>query len=118
MTHNQTLRELRRFEGRDQCADVDGHDGDDDAGQEDGGQFVDVLHTHKDQQGHQEEADGAVDPHVIQHGRPLAFRVLCLKNGRLRGYVHLQEGGRRGTTSREFVVSSQVITEESLEKKY
>lgn len=92
--HNQNLREQWWFESGDQCADIDGNNGDDDAGQEDGGQFVDVLHTHKDQQGHLEETDGAVDPHVIQHGRPFAFRVLCLKNGCLRCYVHLEEGGR------------------------
>lgn len=73
---NQHLREIWRFEGGDQRSDIDGNDGDDDAGQEDGGQFVDVLHAHEDQQGHQEETDGAVDPHVVQHGRPFAFRVL------------------------------------------
>lgn len=83
-----------RFEGGDQRSDVDGDDGDDDAGQEDGGQFVDVLHAHKDQQGHQEETDGAVDPHVVQHGCAFAFRVLGLENGCLRCYVHLEEGGR------------------------
>lgn len=51
---NHHLREIWRFEGGDQCSDVDGSDGDDDAGQEDGGQFVDVLHAHEDEQGHQE----------------------------------------------------------------
>lgn len=72
----QHLREMWRFEGGDQRSDIDGNDGDDDAGQEDGGQFVDVLHAHKDQQGHQEETDGAVDPHVVQHGCPFASNVL------------------------------------------
>lgn len=72
---DKRLREMWRFEGGDQRSDIDGDDGDDDAGQEDGGQFVDIFHPHKDQQGHQEETDGTVDPHVVQHGCPFTFRL-------------------------------------------
>lgn len=63
--HGEHLREIWRFERGDQRPDIDGDDGDDDAGQEDGGQFVDIFHTHKHQQRHKEETDGAVDPHVV-----------------------------------------------------
>lgn len=69
-------------------SDVDGNDGDDDTGQEDGGQLVDILHTDKDEQGHEEETDAAVDPHVVQQGRPAAFKDFCLRNN-----VHLGDGG-------------------------
>lgn len=85
------LREIRRFEGRDQRSRVDGHDGDDDAGQEDGRQLVDIFNAHKNQQGHQKEADGAVNTHVVQHCCPFAFWVFGLENGRLRSDVHLEE---------------------------
>lgn len=56
---------MRGFESGDQRSCVDGHYGDDDAGQEDGRQFVDIFHAHKNQQGHQEKADGAVNTHVV-----------------------------------------------------
>lgn len=79
-----------RFEGGHQRSDVDGNDGDDDASQEDGGQFVDVLHAHKHQQAHQEETDGAVDTHVVQHGRTFTFKPLGVKDGCVRCYVHLE----------------------------
>lgn len=88
---NCHLREIRWFEGRDQRSRVDGHDGDDDAGQEDGRQLVDIFNAHKHQQGHQQEADGAVNTHVVQHCRPFAFWVFCLENGRLWSDVHLEE---------------------------
>lgn len=81
---------MRRFEGGDQRSCVDGHDGDDDTGQEDGCQLVDIFHTHKNQQGHQQEADGAVNTHVVQHGRPFAFWVFGHKNGCLWSNVHLE----------------------------
>lgn len=45
----EILRKMWLSEGRDQCADVDGDDGDDDTGQEDGGQFVYIFNAHKDQ---------------------------------------------------------------------
>lgn len=77
------------FEGGDQRSRVDGHNGDDDAGQEDGRQLVDIFHAHKHQQGHQEEADRAVNTHVVQQGHPFAFSVL--ENGRLWSDVHLEE---------------------------
>lgn len=67
---------MRRFEGRDKRSDVYGDDGDDDTGQEDGRQFVNVLDTNKDQQGHQEETYGAVDAHVVQHSCTFALRML------------------------------------------
>lgn len=67
---------MRRFEGRDKRSDVYGDDGDDDTGQEDGRQFVDVLDTNKDQQGHQEETDGAIDAHVVQHSCTFALGML------------------------------------------
>lgn len=84
------LREMRRFEGRDERSDVNGDDGNDDTGQEDGSQFVDVLHTNKDQQGHQEETDGAVDAHVVQHSCAFALGLLWFKNGRLWYDIHLK----------------------------
>lgn len=85
---------MRGFEGGDQRSRVDGHDGDDDAGQEDGRQLVDIFHTHKNQQRHQEEADGAVNTHVVQHGCPFAFWVFGLENGCLWSDVHLEEASR------------------------
>lgn len=67
---------MRGFEGRDKRSDVNGDDGDNDTGQEDGRQFVDVLYTDKDQQGHQKETDGAVDTHVVQHSCTFALGML------------------------------------------
>ena len=85
---------MRLVEGRDQPADVDGNDGDNDAGQEDGCQLVHVLHAHKDQQWHQEETDAAVHPHVVQHGRP----AMC-KNGSFRDDVQLEEKKKKKKTT-------------------
>lgn len=73
---NSHSRKLWRLEGGDQCTHINGNNGDDDTGQENGCQLVDVLDANKDQQGHEEEADGAVNPHIVQHGCPFAFRVV------------------------------------------
>lgn len=80
---------MRRFEGRDERSNVYGDDGDNDTGQEDGRQFVDVLHTNKDQQGHEEETDGAVDTHVVQHSCAFALGMLGFKDGSLWYDIHL-----------------------------
>lgn len=82
------LREIGFVEGGDKRSDVDGNNGDDDTGQEDGGQLVDVLHTDKDEERHQEETDAAVDPHVVQHGRSVTCEDL-----RLRYDVLLEDEG-------------------------
>lgn len=87
------------FKGGDQRSYVDGNNWDDDAGQEDGRQFVDILDTHKDQQGHQEEADAAIDPHVVQHGSTFAF-----KNGCIRYNVQLEER-RDGSHKIEIIIT-------------
>lgn len=84
------LREMRRFEGRYQRTDVNRDDGNNDTGQEDGGQLVHILHTNKNQQGHQEETDGAVDAHVVQHSCTFALRMLWFKNGSFGYNIHLK----------------------------
>ena len=100
-------REVRRDEGGDQSPDVDGEDGDDDARQEDGCQLVDVLHAHKHQQGHEQEADGAVHPHVVEEGRALTLRRAGDEDGRLRSDVHLQ--GEREKEENEFRVGPRGV---------
>lgn len=80
---------MRRVKGRHQRSDVDGQDGDDDAGQKDGGQLVDILHSDEDEQTHEQEADGAVDTHVVQHGCPFAVWAFGGKDGRFGSHVHL-----------------------------
>lgn len=89
-------------EGRDQCADVDGKDGDDDTDQEEGGQFVYIFNAHKDQQGHQEETDGAIDSHVVQHGYPFSW-----KNGCPRNNVHLEESRKERNKVKQIIGQQQ-----------
>ena len=89
------LREDRRVDGGLDHPGVHGQDGEDDTGQEDQRQLVDILHPHEHHQGHEAEHDGAVHPHVVQEGRlglgPL--QALDLKDGRLRHDVDLQGKG-------------------------
>lgn len=82
----EILRKVRLSEGRDKSSDVDGNNGDDDTGQEDGSQFVHIFNAHKDQQGHQDETDASIDSHVVQHCYPFTW-----KNSRRRYNVLLQE---------------------------
>ena len=72
-------------------AGVDGEDGDDDAGEEERGQLVDVLDAHEDHQGHEAEAEGPVDPHVVQHGAVPAVGAGGVEYGRLGEKVFLEE---------------------------
>lgn len=82
----EILRKVWLFEGRDQSSDVDGNNGDDDTGQEDGSQFVHIFNAHKDQQGHQDKTDASIDSHVVQQRYPIT-----LKNSRLGYNVLLEE---------------------------
>ena len=92
------LREDRGVDGGLDDPGVHGQDGEDDAGQEEQRQLVDVLDPHEHHQGHEAQHQGAVHPHVVQQGRlrlhPL--QAFDLKDGRLRNDVDLQGGGGGG----------------------
>ena len=91
------LRELWRVcDGLD-GAGVDGEDGDDYTGEEEWGQLVDVLDTHKDHQGHQAEAERPVDPHVVQHGAVPAVGAGGVEYGCLGEKVFLEQKNKNVT---------------------
>ncbi len=82
-------REGRRAEGGHQRSGVDGQDGHDHAGQKHRRQLVDVFDSHEHQQRHQHEEDGAVNAHVVEHGRRLAVRAVRDEDSGAGGHVHL-----------------------------
>lgn len=77
--------------GRLDRAGIDGDDWDDDAGEEEGGQLVDVFDAHENHHGHETKADGAVDAHVVQHGAVSAVVVCSMKDGGLRYQILLRK---------------------------
>lgn len=76
------------------CPSIDGDDGDYDAGQKERGQFIDVFDTNEDHHGHQAEADGAVDSHIVQHGTVTPMGICGMEDGRLGNKVFLRREGK------------------------
>lgn len=89
-------REHRGVDGGLDDAGVHGQDGEDDAGQEDQRQLVDVLDADKHHGGHGGEQDGAVDAHVVEQRRlglgPL--QPLQREDGRFGSDVDLMDTRR------------------------
>jgi len=87
------LREIRNVDGGYDDADVDGQDGENDAGQKDEGQLVDILHADKHHRGHGDQKEGPVHAHVVQQGGLClgALQALEGKDGRLGTYVDLKQ---------------------------
>lgn len=83
------LREVGRLENGLNGPGVDGDDRDDDTGQEERGQLVDVFHPHKDHHGHEAETDGAVHPHVVEDGTVAPVVVAGVEDGCLGNQVFL-----------------------------
>lgn len=97
------LRENRGFKGRLDDPSIDSQDGQNDAGQEDQSQLVDIFDPHKHHRGHETEHNGAIHAHVVQHRclhiSPL--QTLHLKNGCLGEDVDLEKGKMEGERERE-----------------
>lgn len=72
------------------CPCIDGHDRDDDTSQEERSQLVDIFDPNEDHHSHEAEADGAVHPHVVEHGTVTPMRVCGMEDGRLRDKVFLR----------------------------
>lgn len=87
------LREVGRLNPRLDDAGIDGQDGENDAGQEDQSQLIDVFDADKHHGGHGGEQDGAVHAHVVEQSRfrLCAFQALQGENGRLGYNVDLNE---------------------------
>lgn len=82
---------------------IDGEDGEDDTGQKDEGELVDVFHADEHHEGHEGEDDGAVHAHVVQQ-RCLSLRALQalhLKDGCPRYDVDLHRGSGSECSMRE-----------------
>lgn len=91
------LREHRRIDGGLDDAGVDGQDGEDDTGQENQGQLVDVFDPDEHHRGHGGQQDGPVHAHVVQQRglRLGSLQALQGKDGRLGDDVNLKRR-RRG----------------------
>lgn len=87
------LREFGRVDGGLDDPGVDCQDGENDAGQEHQGQFVDVLHANKHHCGHGGQQDGPVHAHVVEQGglRLGTLQALQGKDGRFGRYVDLKK---------------------------
>lgn len=72
------------------CASVDGDNRDNDTGQKKRSQLVDIFDSHKNYNSHQAEAQGAVDPHVVQQGAVTAEGICSMKYGCLRDQIFLK----------------------------
>lgn len=86
------LREYGWFDGGLDDAGVDSQDGENDAGQKDQSQLVDILHTHKHHRGHGGQQDGPIHPHVVQQGGLCLSTLQALqgKDGCFGCYVDLR----------------------------
>lgn len=86
------LREYRRVDGSLDDPGVDSQDGENDAGQKDQGQLVDVLDADKHHGGHGGQQDGAVHAHVVQQGGLClgTLQTLQGEDGRFGHYVDLK----------------------------
>lgn len=91
------LREDRGVDGGLDDPSINSQDGEDDAGQEDQRQLVNIFHPHKHHQCHEAQHNGAVHPHVVEESRfrlrPL--QALDLKDGCLRNDINLKERRRK-----------------------
>lgn len=95
------LREDGGVDGGLDDSGVNGHDGEDDTGQEDQRQLVHISDPDKHHQHHEAQHDGAVHPHVVEESQLclLALQALDLKDGCLGDDINLKEwkdGGRKG----------------------
>lgn len=86
------LREHWGIDGGLDDAGVDGQDGENDAGQKNQGQLVDVLDTDKHHRGHRGQQDGPVHAHVVQQSglRLGPLQALQRKDGRFGHNVDLK----------------------------
>lgn len=86
-------RKVGGLDGGLDDACIDGHDGEHHTGEEDQGQLVDVLDSHKHHQSHEDQAAGPIDAHVIQHGHLLSVGLLRHKQRCIWHYVSLARKG-------------------------
>lgn len=86
------LREHWGINGSLDDAGVDGQDGQNDAGQKNQGQLVDILDTDKHHRGHRGQQDGPVHAHVVQQSglRLGPLQALQRKDGRFGHNVDLK----------------------------
>lgn len=85
------LREVWRLKNGLDDSGVNGQDRQNDAGQEDKRQLVDVLHANKDDHRHQCQAARAVNTHVVEQGVRSILLLLRHKDGGFRHDVSLKK---------------------------
>lgn len=86
------LREDRRVDGSLDDSSINSQDGEDDTGQEDQCQLVDIFDAHKHHHCHEAQDNGTIHPHVVEESR-LSLRplqALNLENGCLRNDINLK----------------------------
>lgn len=87
-----SLREVWRVESAFDHSRINSQNGEDDAGEENQRQLVDILHADKHHQSHEGENDASIHTHVVEHcsfsfGAVQAFHA---KYSRVWSYVDLQ----------------------------
>lgn len=87
------LREHWRIDGGLDDTGVDGQDGENDTGQKNQGQLVDIFDADKHHRGHRGQQDGPVHAHVVQQGglRLGPLQALQRKDGCFGRYVDLKQ---------------------------